>query len=149
MNQMRDLDPVSVLVVSEDPEFIVRLQDRFRDRALRIYACLGPAQTPCRLKDQGRCPLVESVDMVVVDSPRSGAFVERGRVISAGGYATRLARAYPDLFVVLCDAPLALFHKVPPEVARVSDRDAAVDLLTWLAGPAQKMRDRLMDRIGA
>ena len=121
-----------VLVVSEDPGFIVRIQD-LRSDGVEVRGCLGPANNPCSLKLEGVCPLADGADVVVVDSPRSGSFLYEWASMPAGDYAERLARAYPEVPVILCGAPEGSSGAVG-EVTHVANRAAAVDLLTALLG---------------
>ena len=121
-----------VLLVSEDPEFITEIQEEMLFHEVQVVACLGPAHSTCPLYEQGVCPLAEDTPVIVVDSPRSGAFVRRWEAIPAGDYAHRLAAANPDAFIVLAGAPLARAGGTG-DVSHVQDRRGIVELLRWLA----------------
>ena len=122
-----------VLVVSEDPGFVVRVQELLRPDHVEVRGCLGPANNPCALKLEGVCPLAEGADVVIVDSPRSGSFLYEWASMPAGDYAERLARAYPEVPIILCGAPEGRSGAVG-EVTHVRDRAAAVDFLLALLG---------------
>lgn len=128
----KELPRLRALLVSEDPEFIVEMQETMRPHGVQVVACMGPAQGPCALDEEGRCPMAERVSVVVVDAPRSGAFVRHWKVVPAGDYAAHLADVYPDAFVALAAAPLAAAGPTG-DVAHVKDRRAVVELLRWLA----------------
>jgi len=133
----RALDPQlinNVLVVSEDPGFIVRMQELLRRNGVGVRGCLGPANIPCPLQLEGVCPLAEGTDVVVVDSPRSGTFLYEWSSTPAGDYAERFARAYPELPVILCGAPEGS-SGATGEVTHVENRAAVADLLLVLGAP--------------
>jgi hypothetical protein len=125
-----------ILVVSEDPAFIVRVQEMLRDNGVEVRGCLGPANNPCALKLEGVCPLAQGADVVIVDSPRSGSFLYEWASMPAGDYAERLARTYPSVPVILCGAPEGSSGGVG-EVTNVENRAAAVDFLLGLLDPAE------------
>lgn len=129
----RSLD--HVLVVSEDPRFIVRMQDLLRVKGVEIRGCLGPANTPCSLQSKAVCPLAEGAGLVIVDSPRSGSFVYEWSSMPAGRYAERLSRAHPGAPVILCGAPEGASGP-SSEVTHVENRAAAEELLRALMIPA-------------
>ena len=122
-----------VLVVSEDPGFIVRTQESLRPDGVEVRGCLGPANNPCSLRLEGVCPLAEGADVVIVDSPRSGSFLYEWASMPAGDYAERLARTYPGAPVILCGAPEGSSGAVG-EVTHVANRAAAIDFLFALIG---------------
>src|SRR5918994_6728454 len=119
----------NVLVVSEDPGFIVRVQALLRRDGVEVRGCLGPANVPCALKLEGVCPLAEGADVVLVDSPRSGSFMYEWASMPVGNYAERLARTHPEVSVILCGAPEGLSGAVG-EVTHVESRAQAVDFLS-------------------
>jgi hypothetical protein len=122
-----------VLLVSEDPGFIVELETMMRGRGFEVLGCLGPAHTHCDLVDDHTdCPLAADAFVAIIDSPPSGAFEYQWKAEPAGLYAEKLAARHPDCFVVLCGAPLSLSGPTG-EVAHVPDRVAAIQLMEWLA----------------
>jgi hypothetical protein len=124
----------SVLVVSEDPGFIIEVQERFQPLGVKVVGCLGPAASPCQLEYRRNCSLADHSSMVIVDAPRSGVFGRRWNVLPAGAYAERLAAAHPDTFVVLCGAPDGTSGP-SGDVTHVSSRAAAKELIAWSMVP--------------
>jgi hypothetical protein len=125
--------PDEVLLVSEDPRFIVDMQTVMAERGLNVIGCLGPAHTHCDLiDDHADCPLADNAFMAIVDSPPTGVFNFHWKSEPAGTYAEKLASRHPDCFVVLCGAPVGL-SGTSGEVAHVSDRPGAIQLLEWVA----------------
>jgi hypothetical protein len=96
---------IDIVMVSESPEHIVAAQEAIRPLGLRLVGCLGPAQSPCYLSTQERCPLVDHATAVLVDSPATGRFVRHWHDIPAGTYAEGLASLHPDTQVILCGVP--------------------------------------------
>jgi hypothetical protein len=125
----------NVLVVSEDPGFIVRMQALLRRDGVEVRGCLGPANNPCTMKLEGACPLAEGADVVLVDSPRSGSFMYEWASMPVGDYAKRLTQNHPEVPVILCGAPEGLSGAVG-EVTHVESRAQAVDFLSALAAGA-------------
>src|SRR5687767_2124635 len=94
---------LSVLIVSERPEYIVGAQQTLRPLGVKVVGCLGPCHGPCYLDEYDFCPLVGHADVAIVDTPQSGAFTHHWRELGAGTYAEELARLHPSCFVVLSD----------------------------------------------
>jgi len=125
-----------LLVVSEEPGFIVRMQELLRHDGVEVRGCLGPANNPCSLKLEGICPLAQGADLVLVDSPRSGSFIYEWASMPAGDYAERLSHAHPGRPVILCGAPVGSSGAVG-EVTHIENRAAALDFLHVLLGAAR------------
>lgn len=120
-----------VLVVSESPEFVAEAHKALRPSGARVIACLGPAQAPCYLDDEGSCPLAGHCAVVFVDSPPSGVFTCHSLQVQAGAYAERLQRAHPKTLVLLAGAPVGTSGPTG-EVAQVADRDSGLDIVRSL-----------------
>lgn len=123
----------TVLLVSEDPGFIVDTQARFRPDGIRVIGCLGPGQDPCQLDSKGMCSLTSHSSVVVIDSPASGVFGRRWKTVPVGTYAEHLAAVHQDAFIILCGAPIGASGPTG-EVAHVGDRTAATELIGWFMG---------------
>lgn len=125
--------PPCVLVVSEDPSFIVEIQNECRAAGARTVGCLGPAHSPCYLDVTETCPLATESLLAIVDAPDSGSFRYHTRETTAGAYAEAIALRHPRTLVVLCgagegDGPTG-------EVTCIDERADVLDLLRWgLAG---------------
>lgn len=120
---------VTLLVVSEDPEFVERVRDRCRPSGARVVACLGPSQSPCLMDVKESCGLAANAEVVLVDSPPTGVFGGCWGTIPAGSYAEKLAARHPSTFVILV-APVGLAGPTG-EVTSVSSRERALDLVGW------------------
>jgi hypothetical protein len=115
----------SILVVSEDPFFLDAVHGDLTALGGRVTGCMGPAQSVCELLEHGYCPLADHADVVIVDTPATGAFA-RGRVsIPAGTYAQRLAERHPCSLVLLSGAREGAVGATG-EAVPVADRDAAL-----------------------
>lgn len=125
----------NLLVVSEDPDFIVSMQDLLQRDGVQVRGCLGPANVPCSLKLQGTCRLAGEADVVLVDAPRSGSFLYEWASMPAGDYAERLSRAYPGLPVILCGAPEGRCGPTG-ELTHVGTRAGALEVLMSLSPAA-------------
>jgi hypothetical protein len=122
----------SILIVSEDPEFVVRAQESLQSDGLRVVGCLGPAHTECVLDVAAICPLAFIYSIALIDSPPSGVFGHHWKQIPVGAYAERLQRAHPEMFVVLTGAPES-FSGAQGEVAHTQDRALGLQLVRQLA----------------
>lgn len=117
-----------VLVVSEDPTIIVEAQRMLGSHGAHVVGCLGPAQTPCVLDDREVCPLAAHTSVAIVDAPATGSFKLHWKDVTVGEYATRLARAHPACFVILCGAPLGA-SGYTGEVAHATNARSALAIL--------------------
>jgi hypothetical protein len=121
---------IDVLFVSESPARIVEAQESVKPLGIRLVGCTGPAQAPCYLQREDRCPLTEHSAVVLVDTPENGHFSRHWMDIPAPVYAEKLAAAHPDAFVVLCGAEGA---SGSTRTVTASDDDA-LEVLYVLAG---------------
>ena len=121
-----------VLVVSEDPEFLVAAREVLAKAGVRMSGCLGPAQSSCLLDTEGRCSLADRARVAIVDAPSSGSFERHTRSIQAGTYAERLADARPGALVVLAGVAEGSAGGCG-DVVHARSRQEALDLigLTW------------------
>ena len=132
-NLSRESHPgMRVVCVSEDPDFIHELQDRLDAHGIHVIGCLGPTHSSCPLMCGNHCRLTKPGDFVLVDSPPSGSFVHYWQEVQVGPYAGYLQRDQPEAFVIVCGAPVGPSGPTG-EVAHVSDREEAIELLRWLA----------------
>ena len=122
----------SVLVVSEDPEFLVSAREVLAAAGVRMTGCLGPAQSSCLLDTDGRCSLADRARVAIVDAPPSGSFERHTRSIQAGTYAERLAETKRDGVVVLVGVAEGSAGGCG-DVVHARTRQEALDLigLTW------------------
>ena len=126
-----------VLLVSEDPEFVVRANNELSGVGVRVTACLGPAHSSCLIDADGYCSLARNASAAIVDSPASGRFQCHWRSIPSGVYAERLARTHPDTFVLLAGADRGNPGRCG-EVATTGSRDDALELILLMAGNSGK-----------
>lgn len=124
---------LSVLLVSERPEFIVGAQQTLRPLGVRVVGCLGPCHGPCYLDEYDSCPLAQHADVAIVDTPDSGSFSYHWKELPAGTYAEELARLHPSCFVVLCNGSQVGTAGASGEVAHVHDDVAALELVRSMA----------------
>lgn len=130
------MPPVDVLLVSEDPGFLIRARRDLWNAGVQTTACLGPAHTACLLDAEGFCSLAGHADVVIVDSPNSGSFERHTYSIGTGTYADRLARAHPDAVILLAGVPEG-YAGGDGEVIQTDTRDQAVDLVLLACKPMQ------------
>lgn len=124
---------LSLLLVSERPEFIVDAQRTLKPLGVRVVGCLGPCHGPCYLDEYDSCPLAEHAQVAIVDTPESGSFTYHWKELQAGTYAEELARLHPSCFVVLRDGSRVGTAGPSGEVAHVRNDIAALQFVRSMA----------------
>lgn len=124
--------PARVLLVSEDDEFAPRVRLVLESTTTEIVGCSGPLRVDCDICGAGACALACDVRVALVDSPASGYFKTRERLLSAPDYALALSHRHPEARVILCGTKDIPGGEFAPIIAAKS-RKRGIEILRELA----------------